>query len=191
MSRPQRCRNWIIIAPIAAIAAAYVYFVFLPNRVAMAALGEQIRTKREVVAGADKARTSLHQATRDLEKANSYLSGCRRRIVAEKELAAVYGKIHRSANEVHVHLTRFDPQPAGTYEKIRRIPCFIGCTGAFGQIYEFLRKLESLQATAWVTSLRVEKMGKSDAPSATAQCDMVVEIFADNPDNSDYARHSN
>jgi type IV pilus assembly protein PilO len=190
MSTPARCRNWVVIVPLAAIAAAYVYLVFLPNRRAVAELRGRIKTKQEVVAGAEATLTSLGQARQELKRTKDYLAARRQRMAEEKDLGAVLGKIHELVNDAQIRITRFDPQQAVVYEQFRRVPCLVGCTGSFAKIYEFLRKLESLPTTVWVSSMRLEKDAKAAGSEGSVQCDIVLAIFAANSDNSDYARRS-
>ena len=190
MTTPARCQNWVVIVPIAAVAAAYVYFVFLPNRRVLAELREQTKTKQDIVAGATGIQASLGQARRDLEKAKTYVAACRQRLAKEKDLGTVFGKIHELADEAKVHVTRFDPQQPVVYEQLLRVPCLVGCTGSFDQIYEFLRKLESLPTVAWVSSMHLQKDGKGGASGKSARDDIILEVFAVNSEDSDYVKRS-
>ena len=67
------------------------------------------------------------------------------------------GRIHQEADAAGVRITRFDPQAPVVYEKLRRVPVVVGCTGSFSQIYEFIRKLETMPTSVWVGALRMEK----------------------------------
>jgi Tfp pilus assembly protein PilO len=102
----------------------------------------------------------------------------------ERDLGTVFGKIHQSAEAAGIHLTRFDPQAAITYERLRRVPLTIGCNGTFAQTYEFLRKIEAMPLVIWVGPLKMEKDART---GKGVQCEVTLEVFVDNIENSSYA----
>lgn len=180
-------RNWIVIVPLATIAAAYLYFVFLPTRTTVTGMRQEIATKQDFVTTAQRLRTTLDEGNRQLTKTAAYVEACRKRLPQEKELSAAYGKIQTLADGAGVRITRFDPQPPEIYGTFRRIPCALGCEGSFPQVYDFIRRLEEMPTASWIGSLRIERGGR-DGRSATGE--LALAIFSENPDNSDYVKAS-
>jgi Tfp pilus assembly protein PilO len=187
MTTPVRRGSWIVILPLAAVAAAYVVFFFLPGRRAIAELRQQARAKQDFVAEADRLQQTLRDGKQEMEKTQAYVAACRRRIPDEKELGTVFGRIHQVADAAGIRITRFDPQPPVVYETLRRVPVLVGCSGSFAQMYEFLRNLEALPTSLWVGSLKAEKDGRN---AKNVQCEVGLAIFAGNSGHSDYVRRS-
>jgi Tfp pilus assembly protein PilO len=105
----------------------------------------------------------------------------------ERELGVAFGKVHETANKAQVRITKFDPQAPAVYERLRRVPVVVGCTGSFAQIHEFLRTLEEMPLTIWVESMRMEKDPKT---GRDVMCEITLGIFANNSDISGYANNS-
>lgn len=187
MTTPVRRGSWIVILPLAALAAAYVTFFFVPGRRAVAQLREQIRAKQDSVAEATAVKQTFGRTQQEMEKTQAYVTSWLQRIPDEKEVGAVLGRIHQEADAAGARITRFDPQSPVVYEKLRRVPVVVGCSGSFSQIYEFVRKLETMPTSVWVGALRMEKDVKN---AKNVQAEVGLVVFVGNSENSDYARRS-
>lgn len=189
MSVPNvRRGSWIVILPVAAVAVAYVVWVFMPGQRAIAELREKIKAKQDFIAEGEQRGRTLKQCKQILEKTHAYVTPCRKRIPEEKELGAIFGEIHELANGAGIHITRFDPQAPLALDTLRRIPINLGCTGSFGQVYEFLRKLEGMPTASWVVSVKIERSAKNEED---VQGEVALVIFCANSESSGYAMYSN
>jgi Tfp pilus assembly protein PilO len=187
MSAPVRRGSWIVIVPMAVVAAGYVFFFFVPGNRRIAELREQLTEKQEFLNMATKIPQEMIGDYRELERTKTYLAACRQRVTEEKDLDAVFGRIHREADAAGVRIVRFDPQSPVAYERLRRVPVALSCTGPFPQIYGFLRTIEATPTAIWIESLRLAKDGRQ---GKATQCDLELAVFVDNPDNFGYAKRT-
>jgi len=179
--------SWIVTIPLVGAALAYLLLFFLPGRRAVGELKEQIETKREYIkksAGLAKALLAVQQ---QLGKAEAYNTRWLEHAPARRDLAALYGRINQLAWSSGTVVTRFDPERIRARAKLQEIPLSMGCMGSFRQIYEFLRSLETLPQEIWVKELSLEKR---DTPKGFVTCELSLAVFADNPEDSDYVKHS-
>jgi Tfp pilus assembly protein PilO len=176
--------SWIVIVPVAVIAAAYVYCFYLPGRKAIADLRDQIRAKHDFVMDSEQSTRSLRAGKEELEKTEAYVATCRRCTPEEKDLGDILGMIHVSAGKAKVRVTRFDPQPATSYERLRRVPVTVGLVGQFGDIHQFLANLEAMPRYIWVSSVKMDVDAKSGKEVVG---EISVVIFVSNSDGSGYA----
>jgi type IV pilus assembly protein PilO len=177
----------MVTLPLGAIAVAYVVWVFFPSRRAISDLEEQVLVKHEIIEQAAERATALTDAKHHLEKVQTYCAARQQLMVGEKELPLLFGKIHEAARAAGANTTRFDPQPATGYERLRRTPLTIGCSGSFAQVYEFLRSLETMPAAIWIESVKIEKINEDEKG---VHCEASLVIFAGNSDISDYAKRA-
>ena len=180
--------SWVVIVPLAVIAAAYVWFFYLPGSRAIDELREQVKTKQSYIDEAATLNDALRKENQELEEAKKYVAARQQRIPEEKDLGVAFGKVHETANKARVRITKFDPQAPVVYERLRRVPVTVGCTGSFAQVHEFLRTLEEMPLTIWVESIRMEKDQKS---GRDVTCELSLGIFAGNSEISGYASNSN
>ena len=173
--------------PMAGVAAAYVMLFFLPGSRAIDELKKQTAEKRAYVEQGGELATALKLAQAELDKARGYHQAWRDNAPKQRELAALFGKINQLATVAGTTTTSFDPAPLVQHDHLREIPLTMGCSGTNAQIFEFLRSLESLPLSIWVTSIQIEKI---DPKTKTAGCELAVVVFAGNPEDSDYASNS-
>jgi Tfp pilus assembly protein PilO len=177
----------MITVPLAAVTAAYVVWVFLPVRREIAQLREEVASRRDTIASQTLTATSLAAGKQESQRIGTYVTERRQRMVAEKDVAAVFARIQSVAETAGVRTTRFDPQPAVTYETFRCLPVSIGCSGSFTQLYALLRGLEGVPVGMWISSVRVDGGGQF---GEDAGCELTLEIFVNNPDISDYVKRT-
>jgi len=183
MADKMRRGNWMVTVPLAAGAVLYLLLVFLPGRRAIGELQSQLELKENTVARAVEVTTSLQIARRDYDQASLYEQQWRKRLPGEQMLAAAYGKIVAQAKAAGVVLTRFDPQDAAALQTIRRIPLQLGCEGSYAQIHGFLQGLETLPTIIWLDNVKLER---STSVGKSVKGELVISVFADNPEFSDY-----
>lgn len=185
MSSKIRRGSWMITVPLAAAAVLYLLLVFLPGQRAIGELSQQVNAHEDEVARAADLVLTLQTAERELTLTEKYNRTWQQRIANERELSVVYGRIAALAKSAGVMMTRFDPQAPVVYKTIRRVPLQVGCTGSFGQVCQLLRDLEKLPTVIWVESAKLDNQTGS---AKTVQCELTVAVFADNPENSGYAK---
>jgi len=174
--------GWTIPALAGGLAAAYLYFFFLPQQRAIAELTQQLTTQREFVHQSEMLIPTLAATETQVKTTLQYTTAWQETNPSEAELAVLFGQISELAKAAGVTTTRFAPDAPVTLARIRRIPLAIGCTGKFNQIARFLESVERLPQTIWVGSLRMEAGGED---GKSVQCEVGLEIFADNPEDSD------
>lgn len=183
----QRRSGWVSALALTAIAAAYVYFAFLPNKRSIDELHGEIQRKQEYVTHGSGLATMLQLQRGELQRAQAYEAAWRKKTPSVEGHSSVEGKIHALAEAAGVLTTSFNPEPIIRHEKISQIPLSIGCNGTFAQVAAFLHSLESLQLLIWVTSVNIEKL---DGTEGIVTCEVSLVIFADNSSISDYAEDS-
>ena len=178
--------SWIVTVPLAAASIAYIMLVFLPGRRAIGEARDQIEQKQDYITRA-AGLPALRAAQQALEKTQAYNTTWEEHAPAQGRLSALYGRIHALAEAAGTTTTRFDPEPLVSYDNLLQIPLVVGCTGSFAQVCEFLRGLEGLQATIWMESVDLEHLV---GVGESITCELNLVVFVDNPEISDYAKHS-
>jgi Tfp pilus assembly protein PilO len=179
--------SWLVTLPLAAIAVAYLALVWSPGRKAIKQTREQVADKQKVVAQSADLSAKLISAQQELEKDEAVVRRWEEAAPKKRDIPGFCGKITALAKTAHLEVTRFDPQPAIIHEKLQQIPMAMTCMGTFAQVYEFLRAIEAVPTTIWVESMRLEKTALN---KKGIQCELNLAVFSNNPQNSDYARHS-
>lgn len=182
MNTKIRRSSWIVTVPLAAAALAYLLLFLLPGNRAIGELRQQIRQKRDFIEIAASMAKTLGTLRTQREQAASYSAACAGGGSTSGGISAIFGEINDLATAAGTTVTRFDPEPVVSYDKIKRIPLTMGCVGSFAEICTFLRRLEELPAMIWVETLRVEKIDKN---SESVSCEINLVVFAGNPEDSD------
>ena len=183
-----RQSSWIVTLSLAALAIVYLKFAWLPGRRVIQEMSQQVETKQAFLAQSTGLSAMLIGVQHELDRANSIVAQWEKASPGKRDIPQLYGKINSLAKEAHLATGRFDPQPFITHEKLHEIPLAVSCSGTFVQIHDFLRNVEGLPATIWVESMRIEKTAPA---TKDVQCELNVVVFSDNPQDSDYAKHTN
>ncbi len=179
--------SWIITVPLAGLAVAYVFIFFLPTQREIGELRDDLSIKREFITQAGSLAAALETTKKQLNKTLKYNAAWEENAPAQNEFNTLFSRIHTLAKEAGATTTRFDPEPDVEYNTFRKAPLAVGCTGSFPQLFTFLRSLESLPQEIWIEEVRLEEL---DPTGKTVECNLVLGIFADNPENSDQGKHS-
>jgi Tfp pilus assembly protein PilO len=180
--------NWMFTLPLAALAVAYLAFVWLPGYRTTCTLWDKAKMQREYVAQAAEWPAKLREARQEFDRTSAIVASWEKASPHKKDLSLFYGKIYALAKDAGLTITRFDPQTTIVFDKFNEIPIAIHCTGRFVQVFEFLRGLEGLPGAIWVENMRIEK---TNASEKDVQCELSLVIFSDNSYSSDYTRHTN
>lgn len=174
-------RSLLITALLAGGSVAYVFFVFLPGQKAIGQLRRELDTKQQFIIDADRLAHAVQLAQRDLDSAEQFTTRWREAAPEESQLAAMLGRITAEAEAVGVSIRRLDQRDITRFESIEQVPVLLECQGDFRQVFELIRRLEAMPQDVWLSRLRIEQLGQD---SEKVSAELVLEIFADNPDNS-------
>lgn len=173
--------TWIALGVAATALAVYVVFVLLPQQRQIAALQDDLRTKRDHVARLGNLGAILKATRAELEKTEAYNAAWTKQAPNAREFAKLFGEISALSSAAGTNTTRFDPEPIIPGNRVAKIPLKMGVHGTFEQVCQFLAGLEGLPETIWVEQLGLEEMPQE---AGYIQAEISMEIFADNPDNS-------
>ena len=179
--------SWIITVPLAATVVAYVMWIYLPGSREIGRLREDIRQKQDYLGMAAGVPLALQISQKQVEETEAYNTAWHEQAPAPEDLSTLYGKLNSLAKTAGTTVTRFDPEPITRYETIRKIPLTVGLEGSFAQIFRFLNGLETLPATIWANSFKLENPNGS---GGCISCRVDLVVFAGNPENSDYVNQS-
>jgi Tfp pilus assembly protein PilO len=187
MNATFRASSWIVTPCLAAMAVAYLALTWLPSRRAIQQWRGQVQAEQQVVAGATELSAKLVAMQQELRQTEAVVAQWEKTAPGKRDIPAMFGQINALAKEAGLSISRFDPQPALIHEKLQEMPIAVVCSGAFADLFQFLRGIEGLPATMWVESIRLEK-GVQNAKDV--RCEVSLAIFSNNQHISDYARHS-
>jgi Tfp pilus assembly protein PilO len=150
-------------------------------------MGEQVEAKRTLIAQTTGVSGMVNNVQREIDQAESVASRWEKAAPKKRDIPQLYGKIDALAKDAHLSISRFDPQPFIVHEQLQEIPITMTCSGKFTDVYAFLRDIERLPPTIWVESVRLDKAAQN---TKDIQCELNLVVFSDNPQSSDYAKHS-
>jgi len=174
--------------PLSLTAVLYLILIWLPGHRAIRQTAEEINLKQQYVSNAAASAMSLLAAQQKLAKVQAVVEQWRKCAPSEKKLPEFFGKINTLAEKAGVTVVCFDPQSTTALQQISEKSIAVSCTGQFFQIYDFIRSIEQLPTTIWLNSVKIEKMQNSDK---NVQCDMLLEFFFENTENSDCTKSAN
>ncbi len=149
---------------------------------AIAEIRQQVSSKQDYIAQAERMRPHLDFANKSLEEANQYTSHWQGRLSDPSQLPVLFGQISRLAKSSGAVTNRFEPQAPIKYKSFDRVPLALAITGTFAEIQNCLQGLESLPASIWVEDVKLNATGK-DTEDMT--CEMNIAIFTNCAEKSD------
>ena len=174
--------SWIITLPLAGIAIAFLTLIFLPEQRRIDALRHEMRAKQDYVLAAGQMAARLNSLNADLKETLAYSAAWRGRAVESAGATALCGRIAQLAQGAGVTTARFAPGPPRQLDRMARVPLSVVCYGSFAQLQDFLAGLEAGPQRLWLNDLKLE----ADAePGRNVRCEMTVEVFVDDSENSD------
>jgi Tfp pilus assembly protein PilO len=187
MNQPSRISDWAVPLIVLSAAATYVVGVYLPGRRALARLGHELVVKEDFIAQAGTLVPAIDATKRELEETVRYNQAWLEAAPSAASVSQLFGHINSLAKDSGAVISRFDPEPVESHDRIRRIPVEVECGGTFPQVYRFLQQIESLPQVIWIDNLRIEKDRKD---GESVKVDMSLEVLADNPEDSGQAKHT-
>ncbi len=175
-------RSWAVTAISGILTLAYLYFLFLPIQKDIAAKRDEVQTKQDFIVQANGLTEPIKQTLRQLDRARLYEEQWRDTAPREGRLAELFGTITDQITTAGTETRRFDPQPVTKMGTVWRIPVGVACLGNFSEIFEMLRRIESLPMSIWISDMTIKPEGEN---SEILVCEVNLAVFADNRNNSD------
>lgn len=183
MKLPGRKSRSMIATVLAAVASiAYVFFVFLPGQKAIGELRRELTEKQQYIIDADRLSQAIEQVEHDFDAGRQFTTQWKEAAPSESELAAMLGRITEETRASGSTIVRLDRRPISRLETIWYVPVVLECRGSFAEVFELVRRVESLPQDVWITDLHLER-GSEDAEAVHAE--LVLTIFADNSEKLD------
>lgn len=174
--------TWLVTLPIALGASAYVWFVFLPGKRAIAELDAEMQTKQMFAANVHQTAAAIRRLEHLTHQTQAYNNDHRLPAATSGQFARLYGRIAQTAREAGVRTTRFAPEPPAAYEQFQKVSLRLGCVGTFAQVSRLLGGLERLPQPIWVDSISMQPEAED---GEHVRCEFMLGVFVDNFADSD------
>ncbi len=174
--------GWVVIIPLTAGIAAYLWFVFFPGMKEMRELRADIGTKQSFLAGAPARAVRMKAAQEEEKKTADYVRRWRGSSAKAGDVAKVLGRLSETMKTSGVVTTAFRPEPKQSLAVLDRVSLSVGCVGTFAQVQTLLATLEGLPERIWIEEARFECDGKD---REKMRCELKPAIFVDNFEISD------
>lgn len=175
-------RSWMVTAFLAAASVAYVALIFVPSQRSIRGLRLELGEKQQHVLQSDRLTAPIRQAELRLASTREYSTTWSQSAPRPTDLVNVYAQLTDAAKGAGVEVQRIDPQPAIELQTIGQHPVSINLSGQFPQVFDFVRRIESLPQTIWIRDLRI---ARSSGDSETLQIELSLTIFSDRTQNAD------
>jgi Tfp pilus assembly protein PilO len=175
-------RTWIFCVAVAAGVLAYVLLIFMPGQRATAELRKQLIEQQQYVLQSVRLDAQIAQVEKELGQARDFTSHWHAASPTEERLAHEFLKITEHANRSGAMLVRFEPQPVESLDYLRRVPLELALEGSFSQVFDFLSRIESLDAEFWINRLQLDPV---PATKGRLRCELQLVLFAGQPKDSD------
>jgi Tfp pilus assembly protein PilO len=175
-------RSWLITALLASLAVAYVAFVFVPAQASIGSLRGQLNERRQHILQAQTLVLPVAHAEKQLAATREVTDAWRAAAPDAAELSLCFAQLSSEAKEAGVVIERFDPQAPAELQVVSQHTVNVQFHGKFSAVFDFLRRLEELPATVWVSHLRI---GTDGQPTATLRGELNLTIFVDRTGSSD------
>lgn len=175
MSKPKQRNSWLVTMPIAMIAAAYLWFVFLPGRRAIETVRAELLDKQAFIGGADRVMAGIGNVEAELRQCKAYCQSWHGGSMDSTEMTKLFRTIAEVLESSGVVTTKFTPESGTSLDMLQKIPVHLGFEGSFQQISEVLTKLESLSQRIWVEQI---SMQVNEEHRETVTCELSLAIFA-------------
>ena len=175
-------RTWLITGVVAAAAIAYVFLVFLPGQRSIHTLRTQLGEREQQILQAESLLGPLEQAAQRLARTREVSAQWRSAAPSHSRLTEQYALLSRSAAEAGLIVERLDPQPPVELQLLAQHAVNLQFQGQFAQLFDFVRRLEQLPGTIWVSNLRLTSDGQT---GKTLRGELTLTIFIDRTDYAD------
>jgi Tfp pilus assembly protein PilO len=175
-------RSWLITALLASLAVAYVAFIFVPAQASIGTLRGQLNERRQHILQAQSLVLPVAHASKQLTATKEVTDKWRSAAPNASELSANFALLTTEAKAAGVVIERFDPQTPAELQVLSQHAVNVHFHGPFADVFDFLRRIEELPATVWISNLRIGTDGES---TATLRGELNLTIFVDRTGSSD------
>lgn len=175
-------RSWLITALLASLAVAYVAFVFVPAQASIGSLRGQLNERRQHILQAQGLVLPIHHAEKQLAATREVSDKWRLAAPDVAELSANFAQLTAEAKAAGIVIERFDPQTPAEMQVLSQHAVNVQFHGKFAAVFDFLRRIEELPATVWISQLRIGTDGET---TTTLRGELNLTIFVDRTGSSD------
>ena len=179
--RSGKPRTWLITGLLAAVAVAYVVFVFLPAQRSINELRADVQERRQQIMQAQSQIRTVALAHKRLAETREVSQQWQADAPQHSELITHFASLSKQAEAAGVTLDRLDPSPAAQMHLIAQQNVAIQFHATFAAVFEFVRRIEAMPGTIWIRNLRVESTGEN---SNALRGELTLTIFVDRADYS-------
>jgi Tfp pilus assembly protein PilO len=179
----QKClRNRLLITiALGGAVLAYAFFVFMPMQESIRRLHDDVRQKQTEIYQSEQLLAAIVATERELADTQDFIRNWRNKASGASGLTGVFAQVTQDAHESGVKTLRFAPQMIQRRETLDELPLEMEVQGPFSKIFDFVHRLETLEASLWVRELSVERASEN---SEDLKCELKMAIFAARTDNS-------
>jgi Tfp pilus assembly protein PilO len=172
-------QTWITTALLAAIAVAYVVFLFLPGQRSISQLRALVQERRQQILQAQTLLSTVSMARNRLAETHDVGQKWRADAPGTSDLIAHFASLTHEAEAAGVAIDRLDPLPAVDLHLVSQQNVSLQFHASFPSLFDFLKRVEALPGTIWVRKLRLH----GDAsPSNLPRGELTMTIFVDRAD---------
>jgi Tfp pilus assembly protein PilO len=172
---PKPSRAWMILGIVLASACAYLLLIFVPGQRATAALRAEHERQQQFVLSSGALDAKIAAAEAELAQAEAFRDAWHEASSSEARLAHVFVRLTEHADAAGAEIMRFEPQGGETFDYLRRVPVEMALEGSFHQIFDFVHRIETLDAVVWIEGLRIEPLA---ADPRRVRCELKLALFA-------------
>jgi Tfp pilus assembly protein PilO len=176
LSRPAKPKTWIITGLLAALAVAYVLFVFIPCQRSIGLLQSQVQERQQQILHAQSLARPLVQARERLVQTREVSRQWRDEAPRHTEVMSHLARLSRQAEAAGVAIERMQPLPAVELRVVAEQNVTLHFQGEFDETFDLLRRFELLPGTIWMRDLRLTS---SNAADNQLRGELTLTIFVD------------
>jgi Tfp pilus assembly protein PilO len=175
-------RPYVFALAVTAGVAGYVFFFFVPGQRATAELRRELVSQKDYVLQSGEFSLKITELEKELERTKKFTHAWHAASPNDERLAHVFVKITEHANAANADIARFEPQPAEPLAYVRRVPLELAIEGNFLGIFEFIKRLETLDSELWIERMQFEPV---PATAGRLRCELQLALFAGATEISD------
>lgn len=172
-------QSWIITALLAAVAVAYVVFVFLPGQRTINERRAQVQERQQQIMQAHTLAQTVAQTRERLAATRRVGQQWHDDSPRRRDVIAHFASFTQEAQRAGVAIDRLDPLPAVDQSRVAQQNVSLQLHGSFAGIFDLLKRLEAIPGSLWVRTLRLQAGRESDAAQRS---ELTVTIFVDRND---------
>ena len=171
--------SWLLTVPLAIVGLAYLYFLFLPGKAEINRLRADLIEKQRSVSEAGFIKLRIHETQQEIVRTQEYTDTWRSE--QTHGLSRVLAQIGDEVQLSGARTSSFDPQPTIQHEVLKQTELALGVDGHFSEIFDMLRRLETLDANIRIQQISIEAGASTQDLLASK---VTLAIFSVNRDNS-------